>query len=115
MFFTGRTMKAAALVAFSLGVVTAAPSAFAAGECANVPVKKRMACIEAKVDKLGGLPAKVDGIPAAINNALTGVKVEWKDHPGVCLFFNDWTTKPERTAFSVLGCNNGNYVFNIHK
>lgn len=62
-------------------------------------------------------PNDIKGIvDNAIVSSLKGVKIEWAAHPGVCLYFNDWTTKPERTAYTVEGCGpQDGYVFNLHK
>lgn len=55
-------------------------------------------------------------VSAELNSSLTGVKIDWAAHPSVCLFFNDWTSKPERTTYSVEGCGSDDgFKFNIHK
>ena len=104
-----------------------------ASECSGIRNdQKRMDCIEKRIDaltsenatlkqRLDELASKVGKIQipdvdTQVRNALTGVKIEWAAHPNVCLFFHDWTTKPERTPYTVEGCQHDNQMrFNIHK
>ena len=98
MKFTNRNAKTIVPLLFCISMLIPTAQAFAGGECkAMEDPKKRMECIEDKID-----------------NLLNGVKIEWRDHPGVCLYFKDWAPG-QNASYSVLGCNNGSYVFNIHK
>jgi hypothetical protein len=88
------------------------------GPCQESALRKKVACLNKRLGDLekavAMLPAKSDldkvaasataAATSAVFEKLKAVKIEWTDHPGVCLFFNDWTTKPERTAYSVEGC-----------
>lgn len=89
------------------------------GPCQEASLKQKVACLN---KRLGDLEAFVKTLPtksdlnnsatsaaatatSAVVDKLKNVEIEWAAHPGVCLFFNDWTSKPERTAFTVLGCD----------
>jgi hypothetical protein len=115
-FFTG-------IAVGTFVAILAATPASAANECQSIKsIPKRVACVEKKADQAIAAAAAVDKKVAALPKGLTwadlkGVKVEWTDHPGVCLYFRDWNNNgsDEHTARSVLGCNAGNYVFTIRK
>lgn len=88
------------------------------GPCQEKKLKQKVACLNKRLGELEALvrtlPTKPDldnssasiaaMATAAVVERLKNVRIEWVDHPGVCLFFNDWTTKPERTAYTVEGC-----------
>lgn len=104
-------------VASVLAIAAASSPAFADGECGNISnAKKRMACIEKKTDELAKRAQTKDAAAAAIKEALTNVKIDWAAHPSVCLYFQDWTQRPERVTFAVQGCGSDDgYRVNIHK
>ncbi len=119
MTVSKRKLKMTAPVLFCISMLISTAQAFAAGECGTIEEpKKRMECIEAKIDALTNqvktVSTKVDNVPDIIQSELKGVKIEWRDHPGVCLNFHDWAPG-NNVTYSVLGCDNGNYVFNIKK
>ena len=100
MLYNPRLSWSIALATFS---IAAAPSAYAAGECAKITnVEERLVCIE----------KKVDAVPSSIENALRGVKIEQTAHPSICLFFKD----RDQPAYSISDCSHTQeQTFNIHK
>jgi hypothetical protein len=89
------------------------------GPCQETKLKQKVACLNKRLGEfeklVQTLPTKKDldnsvgssaaTATSAIVEKLKNVRIEWAERPGVCLFFNDWTTKPERTAYTVEGCS----------
>lgn len=89
------------------------------GPCQEANLDQKVACLNKRLGELEelvkALPTKTDlnnsvassaaTVTSEVVQKLKNVKIEWAERPGVCLYFNDWTTKPERVAYTVLGCD----------
>lgn len=119
-------MKKLLLATFAMLVVTEVAYA-ETGPCQEKGLEQKVACLNVIVGKLQeqvanlASNAKVDEVKTTADQALRtameakgaaggalkegeNVRIEWAAHPGVCLYFKDWTTNLNQT-YSVLGCD----------
>ena len=121
---------------FLIMLTAASPALSETGPCQEQNASKKIACLNKRIgdlealikslvtqEQLAAVKAAADAAQKTANSANAGIASALKDvviesatRPGVCLMFTEWTTKPEKPAWSVLNCGAADGPrFNVHK